>query len=77
MLSHRNLTDNAVCLDMRIPAGTVSMTLLPINHVYCLTMDIIKGLYIGMIICINDSIMHVAQYEAVQAGNCAAGAPCH
>lgn len=59
MLSHRNLVDNAVCLDMKIPAGTVSMTLLPINHVYCLTMDIIKGLYIGMIICINDSIMHV------------------
>lgn len=59
MLSHRNLTDNAVCLDMKIPAGTVSMTLLPINHVYCLTMDIIKGLFIGMIICINDSIMHV------------------
>ena len=59
MLSHRNLTDNAVCLDMKILAGTVSMTLLPINHVYCLTMDIIKGLYIGMVICINDSIMHV------------------
>lgn len=59
MLSHRNLVDNAVCLDMKIPAGTVSMTLLPINHVYCLTMDIIKGLHIGMIICINDSIMHV------------------
>ncbi len=59
MLSHRNLTDNAVCLDMKIPAGTVSMTLLPINHVYCLTMDIIKGLYIGATICINDSIMRV------------------
>lgn len=59
MLSHRNLTDNAACLDMKIPAGTVSMTLLPINHVYCLTMDIVKGLYIGIIICINDSIMHV------------------
>ena len=59
MLTHRNLTDNAVCLDMKIPAGTVSMTLLPINHVYCLTMDIIKGLYIGIICCINDSIMHV------------------
>ncbi len=59
MLSHKNLTDNAVCLDMKIPAGTVSMTLLPINHVYCLTMDIIKGIYIGMLICINDSIMHV------------------
>ena len=59
MLSHRNLVDNAVCLDMKIPAGTISMTLLPINHGYCLTMDIIKGLHIGLVICINDSIMHV------------------
>ena len=59
MLSHRNLVDNAVCLDMKIPSGTISMTLLPINHVYCLTMDIIKGLHIGLVICINDSIMHV------------------
>lgn len=59
MLSHRNLVDNATCLDMKIPSGTISMTLLPINHVYCLTMDIIKGLYIGLVICINDSIMHV------------------
>ena len=59
MLSHRNLVDNAVCLDMKIPAGTVSLSILPINHVYCLTMDIIKGLHIGMVICINDSIMHV------------------
>ena len=59
MLSHRNPTDNAVCLDMKIPAGTVTMTLLPINHVYCLTMDIIKGLFIGVTSCINDSIMHV------------------
>lgn len=59
MLSHRNLTDNAACLDMKIPAGTVTMTLLPINHVYCLTMDIIKGIYIGVTSCINDSIMHV------------------
>lgn len=59
MLSHRNLVDNATCLDMKIPAGTVSMTLLPINHVYCLTMDIIKGMYIGITVCINDSIMHV------------------
>lgn len=59
MLSHRNLTDNATCLDMKIPAGTVSMTILPINHVYCLTMDIIKGMYIGVTSCINDSIMRV------------------
>lgn len=61
MLNHRNLTDNAVCLDMKIPAGTVSMTLLPIHHAYCFTMDILKAVYIGMTICINDSLMHVSK----------------
>ena len=61
MLSHRNLTDNAAALDMKIPSGTVSMTLLPIHHAYCFTMDILKALYIGMVICINDSIMHVSR----------------
>ena len=61
MLTHRNLTDNAVSVDMKIPAGTVSMTLLPIHHAYCFTMDILKGLYIGLTICINDSIMHVSR----------------
>lgn len=60
MLTHRNLADNATCLDMKIPPGTVSMTVLPIHHAYCFTMDILKGLYIGLVICINDSIMHVA-----------------
>lgn len=57
MLTHRNLADNALCLDMKIPQGSVSLSVLPINHVYCLTMDIVKGISIGMIICINDSIM--------------------
>lgn len=61
MLSHRNLADNAACVDMRIPAGTVSMSILPIHHAYCFTMDILKGIHIGLTICINDSIMHVAR----------------
>ena len=61
MLSHRNLADNATCLDMGIAPGTVSMTLLPIHHAYCFTMDILKGIYLGLTICINDSIMRVAQ----------------
>lgn len=61
MLNHRNLTENATCLDMKIPAGTVSMTLLPIHHAYCFTMDILKGLFIGIVICVNDSIRHVSQ----------------
>lgn len=59
MLNHRNLADNAVSVDMKIAKGTISMTLLPIHHAYCFTMDILKAIYIGMVICINDSIMHV------------------
>ena len=61
MLSHENLTQNAMSITLRLEPGTVSMTVLPINHVYCLTMDIIKGLELGVCCCINDSIMHVAK----------------
>ncbi len=61
MLSHRNLAENATCLDMKIPQGNIALTMLPINHVYCLTMDILKAIQIGSVVCINDSIMHLAK----------------
>ena len=60
MLSHRNLAENATCLDMKIETGTVIMSVLPIHHAYCLSMDILKGISIGCVICINDSLMRVA-----------------
>lgn len=59
MLNHRNLTDNAIFTEMKIKPGTVSMTVLPIHHSFCFTMDILKGLSLGLSICINDSIMRV------------------
>ena len=61
MLTHRNLAENATCLDMRIPARTVILSVLPIHHAYCLSMDILKGLSLGSIICINDSLLRVAK----------------
>lgn len=61
MLSHRNLAENATCLDMKIEPGTVVMSVLPIHHAYCLSMDILKGISVGCVICINDSLMHVAR----------------
>ena len=61
MLSHRNLAENATCLDMRIESGTVIMSVLPIHHAYCLSMDILKPLSIGAVICINDSLLRVAK----------------
>lgn len=61
MLSHRNLAENATCLDMKIDEGTVIMSVLPIHHAYCLSMDILKALSLGSVICINDSLLRVAK----------------
>ncbi|MGN0155776.1 MAG: AMP-binding protein [Lachnospiraceae bacterium] len=61
MLTHRNLAENATCLDMRIEPGTVILSVLPIHHAYCLSMDILKALSLGSVICINDSLLRVAK----------------
>lgn len=61
MLTHRNLAENATCLDMKISKRTVILSVLPIHHAYCLTMDILKGISLGSIICINDSLLRVAK----------------
>lgn len=61
MLTHRNMAENATCLDMKIPEKTVLLSVLPIHHAYCLSMDILKGISVGAVICINDSLMRVAK----------------
>lgn len=61
MLTQRNLAENATCLDMKIPSRTVILSVLPIHHAYCLSMDILKGISLGSVICINDSLMRVAK----------------
>lgn len=61
MLTHRNLAENATCLDMKIPERTVILSVLPIHHAYCLSMDILKGCSLGSVICINDSLLRVAK----------------
>lgn len=54
MLTHQNMAENATCLDMKFEPKTVLLSVLPIHHAYCLSMDILKGLYTGAIICINE-----------------------
>ncbi len=61
MLTHRNLAENATALDMGYDPGMVIMSVLPIHHAYCLSMDILKGTSIGAVICINDSLLRVAK----------------
>jgi long-chain acyl-CoA synthetase len=61
MLTQRNLAENATCLDMKIPERSVILSVLPIHHAYCLSMDILKGISLGSIICLNDSLIRVAK----------------
>ncbi len=61
MLTQRNLAENATCLDMHIPPRTVILSVLPIHHAYCLSMDILKALSLGSVICINDSLLRVVK----------------
>lgn len=61
MLTHRNLAENATCLDMKLPDATVLLSVLPIHHAYCLTMDFLKGFSNGSIVCLNDSLMRMAK----------------
>ncbi len=69
MLTHRNLAENATCLDMKIEPGTVVMSVLPIHHAYCLSMDILKGISLGCTICLNDSLLRVAKNISLFAPN--------
>lgn len=69
MLTHRNLAENATCLDMKFPDRTVLLSVLPIHHAYCLSMDILKGLSCGSIICINDSLIRMAKNIKLFAPN--------
>lgn len=61
MLSHRNMAENATCLDMKFPEHSVLLSVLPIHHAYCLSMDILKGLSTGSTICINDSLIRMVK----------------
>lgn len=61
MLTNRNITDNVTCVDMGVDSSNTILTILPIHHAYCFTCDILLGLYTGVTICINDSIMHLVK----------------
>ncbi|MCM1167806.1 MAG: AMP-binding protein [Ruminococcus sp.] len=61
MLTHGNLMDNVRCCDNESTPEDVLLTVLPIHHVYCFTCDILLSLRYGTCVCVNDSLMKVAQ----------------
>ncbi len=61
MLSHSNFIDNAMCQENESSPEDSLLTVLPIHHVYCFTCDILLALRYGATVCVNDSMMHIAQ----------------
>lgn len=61
MLLHSNFIDNAMCCDNESDADGVVMSVLPIHHIYCFTCDILLSMRYGSQLCLNDSLMHIAQ----------------
>ncbi len=60
MLSHGNFADNTFARDGESSTEDVTLTVLPIHHIYCFTCDILLGLRYGTTVCINDSMMRIA-----------------
>ena len=46
---------------MKFPAGTIMMSVLPVHHAYCLSMDVLKGFSTGAVVCINDSLIRMVK----------------
>lgn len=61
MLTHANLIDNTTCTPEDDYHGMKLMTVLPIHHVFCFTIDILHSLWNGVTVCVNDSLFHIAK----------------
>ena len=59
MLSQQNQADNVESVYIEATPGAVMLSVLPIHHAYCLTMDWLKGFSKNATLCINDSLMHI------------------
>ncbi len=61
MLLNSNYIDNTMCQDNESSVEDVVMSVLPIHHIYCFTCDILCSLRYGAELCLNDSLLHIAQ----------------
>ncbi len=59
MLSQRNIANNVDSVPVPVQQGAVVLSVLPIHHAYCLSMDYLTGISSGATICINDSLLHM------------------
>lgn len=59
MLTQCNLYSNIEAILYDEDSGLVFLSVLPVHHAFCLVMDWLNGFWMGSVLCINDSLMHM------------------
>jgi long-chain acyl-CoA synthetase len=65
MLTQRNIYDDCVNVNVTFEPGSTMLSVLPIHHAYCLSMEWLKGISLGAIFYINDSLLHMIRNIAL------------
>ena len=61
MLTQRNIYDDVSNVTVNFAVGSTMLSVLPIHHAYCLSMEWLKGISLGSIFYINDSLLHMTR----------------
>lgn len=65
MLTQSNLYCNIEAILYDFGSGLVFMSVLPVHHAFCLSMDWLNGFWLGAVICINDSFLHMIRNMSI------------
>ncbi len=65
MLTQSNLYCNIEAVLYDMDPGLIFLSVLPVHHAFCLTMDWLNGFWMGSVICINDSLLHMVRNMSI------------
>ena len=65
MLTQSNVYCNIEAILYDLDPGLVFMTVLPVHHAFCLSMDWLNGFMMGAVLCINDSLFHMVRNMSI------------
>ena len=65
LLTQENLYSNVEAIIYNVDPGVVFMSVLPIHHAFCLVMDWMQAFWMGAVVCINDSFLHMVRNMSI------------
>ena len=65
MLTQSNLYCNIEAILYDEDPGLVFLSVLPVHHAFCLSMDWLNGFWMGSVLCINDSLLHMVRNMSI------------